>query len=81
MEVRLPVPLMCHRSPRRASVLQQEEGQMQEMILEPNTVSDVTARENAAEAQRDTQVTVNALSVHNAKLVGQVLSLQSVEIV
>lgn len=60
-------------------MLQQEEEQMQEMILEPNTVSDVTAGENAAEAQRYTQVTVNALSVHNVKLVGKILSLQSVE--
>lgn len=79
MEVRPPVPLMCRRSPRRASVLQQEEGQRQEMILEPNTVSGVKAGEIAAQAQQDTQETVNALRVHNAKLVGKVLSLQSVK--
>lgn len=59
-------------------MLQREEGQTQEMILEPNTVSDVTAGENAAEAQRDTQVTVNALRVHNAKLVGKVQSVENV---
>lgn len=76
VEVRPPVPLMCRRSPRRASVLQQEEEQTQEMILEPNTLSDVTDGENAAKAQRDTQVTVNVLRVHNDKLVGKVLSFQ-----
>lgn len=37
------------------------------------------SQQNAAEAQQDTQATGNALRLHKAKLVGKVLSLQSVE--